>query len=76
MILQIQRHLKKISLILIILAIFLSVNIAPLSAGKCERAFASCVYDALRSIPFFSEVYLQTGFCINGWIFCLKYMQN
>jgi hypothetical protein len=76
MILKTRRHLKKISLILIILAFFLSVNTTPLRAGKCERAFASCIYDALKSIPFFSTVYLQTGFCINGWVFCLKYMEN
>ena len=76
MISQIQKHMKKASLILIIFTIFLSANVSPLEAGRCERALSNCLLDAILSIPFFSRVYLDIAFCLNGWIFCRKYLEN
>lgn len=74
MISQIQKHMKKASLILIILTLFLSVNVSSLEAGRCEKALLNCVLDSLRSIPHFTRVYLGIGYCLNGWIFCGKYL--
>ena len=76
MILQIQKHMKKASLILIVFAIFLSVNVSPLEAGSCEKAVSNCLLDAITSIPLFSRVYLDIGYCVNGWIFCRKYLKD
>ncbi len=76
MILQIQKHMKKASLILIILTIFLSVNVSSLEAGRCERALSYCLLDSLRSIPFFTRVYLDIGYCLTGWVFCGKYLEK
>ena len=76
MILQIQKHMKKASLILIIFTIFLSVNVSPMEAGRCEKALSDCLLDSILFIPFFSRVYLDIAFCLNGWIFCRKYLEN
>jgi len=76
MILQIQKHIKKACLILIIFTIFLSTNVSPMEAGRCERALSNCLLDAISSIPFFSRVYLDIAYCLNGWIFCRKYLKN
>ncbi len=76
MILQIQKHIKKASLILIILTIFLSASVSSLEAGRCERALSRCLLDSLRSIPFFTRVYLDIAYCLNGWVFCDKYLEN
>ncbi len=76
MILQIQKHMKKASLILIILTIFLSANVPSLEARRCEKALLNCLLDSLRSIPHFTRVYLHIGFCLNGWVFCDKYLEN
>ncbi len=74
MISQIQKHMKKASLILIILTIFLSANVSSLEAGKCEKALLNCLFDSLWSIPNFTRVYLNIGYCLNGWVFCGKYL--
>ena len=76
MISQIQKHMKKASLILIILTIFLSVNVSSLEAGRCEKALLNCLLDSLWSIPFFTRVYLDIAYCLNGWIFCGKYLEK
>ncbi len=76
MILQIQKHMKKASLILIILTIFLSANVSSLEAGRCEKALLNCLLDSLRSIPHFTRVYLDIGYCLNGWVFCGKYLKE
>lgn len=76
MILQIQKHMKKASLILVIFAILLSTNVSPLEAGRCEKALSNCLLDAILSIPFFSRVYMDIAYCLNGWIFCRKYLKN
>lgn len=76
MILQIQKHMKKTALILIIFTIFLSANVSSLEAGHCEKAVSNCLLDSLSSIPFFSRVYLDIAYCLNGWIFCRKYLKN
>ena len=76
MILQIRKHMKKASLILIILTIFLSANVSSLEAGRCEKALLRCLFDSLRSIPFFTRVYQHIGYCLNGWVFCGKYLEK
>ncbi len=76
MILQIQKHMKKASLILIILAIFLSANVSSLEARRCEKAFLNCLLGSLRSLPNFTRVYLNIGYCLNGWVFCGKYLKK
>ncbi len=76
MISQIQKHMKKGSLILIFFAIFLSLNVIPIEAGRCEKAVANCLLDAMLSIPFFARVYTDIAYCVNGWIFCRKYLEN
>ncbi len=76
MISQIQKHMRKASLILIILAIFLSANVSSLQAGRCEKALSSCLLDSLSSLPFFTRVYLDIGYCLNGWVFCTKYIEK
>ncbi len=76
MILQIQKHMKKASLILIILTIFLSANASSLEAGRCEKALSICLLDSLRFIPFFTRVYLDIAYCLNGWVFCTKYIEK
>jgi len=76
MILQIQKHIKKASLILIIFTIFLSTNVSPMEAGSCEKALANCLLDSLMHIPFFARVYSDMAYCLNGWIFCRKYLEN
>jgi uncharacterized membrane protein YqaE (UPF0057 family) len=76
MILQIQKHMKKASLILIIFTIFLSVNVSSLEAGACEKALVNCLFDSLGSIPFFTRVYTDIAYCLNGWVFCQKYVEK
>ncbi len=76
MILQIQKHMKKASLILIFLTIFLSINVSSLEAGGCEKALSRCLLDSIMSIPFFARVYTDIAYCLNGWIFCIKYIEN
>ena len=74
MISQIQKHMKKTSLVLIVFTVFLSANVSLLEAGRCERALANCLIDSLMYIPFFSRVYLDMAYCLNGWAFCVKYL--
>ncbi len=76
MILQIKKHMKKTSLILIIFTVFLSANVSQLEAGRCERALANCLLDSLLYFPFFSKVYSDMAYCFNGWIFCQKYLEE
>jgi hypothetical protein len=76
MISQIQKHMKKASLILIIFTIFFSVNVSPMDAGRCEKALSNCLFDAILNIPFFARVYTDIAYCVNGWIFCRKYLEN
>ncbi len=76
MILQIQKRMKKASLILIILTIFLSANVSSLEAGRCEKALSNCLLDSLLSIPYFTRVYLDIAYCLNGWVFCSKYLEK
>ncbi len=76
MISQIQKHMKKASLILIILTIFLSANASSLEAGRCEKALSYCLLDSLLSLPFFTRVYLNIGYCLTGWVFCGKYLEK
>jgi hypothetical protein len=76
MILQIQKRMKKASLILIILTIFLSANVSSLEAGRCEKALSNCLLDSLWSIPYFARVYLDIAYCLNGWVFCSKYLEK
>lgn len=76
MISQIQKHMKKASLILIILTIFLSVNVSSLEAGRCEKALLNCLLDSLWSIPHFTRVYRNIAYCLNGWVFCGKYLEK
>jgi hypothetical protein len=76
MILQIQKHMKKASLILIILTIFLGANVSSLEAGRCEKALSNCLLDSLWSLPNFTRVYLNIAYCLNGWVFCGKYIEK
>ena len=76
MISQIQKHIKKASLILIIITIFFSVNVSPMEAGKCEKALSNCLLDAILNIPYFARVYTDIAYYFNGWIFCIKYLEN
>lgn len=76
MILQIQKQMKKAAIILIALTIIVSLNIAPLEAGGCERAFSNCMLEAAVYMPFFSRGYIDMAYCLNGWIFCRKYIEN
>jgi hypothetical protein len=76
MISQIQKHMKKATLILIILTVLLSTNVSTLEAGRCERALANCLLDSLLNIPFFSRVYSDMAYCFNGWVFCQKYLEE
>ena len=76
MILQIQKHMKKATLILIIFTVLLSTNVSTLEAGRCERALASCLIDAILNIPFFARVYSDIAYCLNGWVFCGKYLED
>jgi uncharacterized membrane protein YqaE (UPF0057 family) len=76
MISQIKKHMKKASLILIILTIFLSVNVSSLEAGRCEKALLNCLLDSLWSIPHFTRVYRNIAYCLNGWVFCGKYLEK
>lgn len=76
MILQIQKHMKKTSLVLIVFTVFLSANVSLLEAGRCERALANCLLDSLMYIPFFARVYSDMAYCLNGWAFCGKYLEE
>lgn len=76
MILQNKKHMKKASLTLIVLAVLLSLSVPQLEAGRCERALSECLIDSIMNIPFFSRVYSDMAYCLNGWIFCRKYLQE
>jgi hypothetical protein len=76
MILQIQKHMRKATLILIILTVLLSTNVSTLEAGRCERALANCLLDAIMNIPYFARVYSDMAYCLNGWVFCQKYLEE
>jgi hypothetical protein len=76
MISQIQKNMKKASLILIIFIVFLSANVSQVEAGRCERALSSCLLDSILNIPFFARVYSDIAYCLNGWIFCQKYIEE
>ncbi len=76
MILQIQKYMKKAALILTILTVFLSLNAYTLEDERCERALARCLLDSILNIPFFSRVYTDMAYCLNGWVFCEKYVDE
>jgi hypothetical protein len=78
MTLKIQKHVKRISLILIILTIFLSIGIPAAEegngGGRCEQAYMNCMRDAAR---FFIVLPLFLNFvvyCTTGYIFCKKFL--
>lgn len=76
MILQIQKHIRKVTLILIVLMIFLSLGAAGQDNGKCEKAFKKCMFDAARRFPMFSMLYVQSVYCFGGYFFCKKYLDK
>lgn len=76
MIFQIQKHIRKVTLILIVLMIFISIGAAEQDNGKCEEAFIKCMIDAARHLPMFSMLYIQSVYCIGGYLFCKKYLDK
>jgi hypothetical protein len=77
MTLKIQKHIKRISLLLIILIIFLSIGIHAEEGdggGRCEQAFKNCMKDAMKFFffpPLFSNFVI---YCTTGYIFCKKFL--
>lgn len=76
MILQIQKHIKKATFILIIFIFFLSFDVYAQEEGKCEGALVRCLIDAVSFLPSFSPFYKHIIYCLGGYIFCIKYLKN
>lgn len=77
--LKIQKHIKRISLILIILTIFLSIGIPAEDegdgAGRCEQAYWNCMMDAVKFI-FIPTLFVNfTIYCTTGYVFCKKFLE-
>jgi hypothetical protein len=79
MTLKIQEHVKRISLVLIILMIFLSIGIPAEEegngGGRCEQAYMNCMMDAVKFIfilPLFIDFAI---YCTTGYIFCKKFLE-
>lgn len=78
MTLKIQEHIKRISLVLIILMIFLSIGIPAEEegngGGRCEQAYMNCLKDATRFLivlPLFLNFFI---YCTTGYVFCKKFL--
>jgi hypothetical protein len=79
MTLKIQEHIKKISLVLIILMIFLSIGIPAEEegneGGRCEQAYLNCMNDAVRFIFILPLFFNFVIYCTTGYIFCKKFLE-
>jgi len=80
MILNIQKHIKKISLILMIILTTLTVIVTPVVSareeGRCEEAYENCVDDAVGFF-FLTGLFLNYMiYCTAGYVFCKKYLEK
>lgn len=66
---QIFRSMKKITLILIVLALIFNLSWTSLEAGSCEEAFAICF---VGYTPNLTDV--GVAYCGIGYLFCKKYL--
>jgi hypothetical protein len=80
MTLKIQKHIKRISLLLIILIIFLSIGIPAEEeghgGGRCEQAFKNCMKDAMKFV-LITPLFLNfVTYCMTGYVFCKKFLKD
>ena len=60
--------LKKGIIFIVLLAVLLGLSPMEIKAGNCEKAFLNCVYDPFLNI-------IASVFCLNGYVFCKKYIE-
>jgi hypothetical protein len=79
MTLKIQNHIKRISLVLIILIIFLSIGIPAEEegngGGRCEQAYWNCIKDAVKVIFILPLFFDYVIYCTTGYAFCKKFLE-
>ncbi|MFC2157906.1 hypothetical protein ACFLT9_08730 [Acidobacteriota bacterium] len=59
---------KRGIILIILMAVLLGLSPMEIQAGGCEKAFVNCVYDPFMNI-------IASVFCLNGYIFCKKYIE-
>ncbi|MFW6130989.1 MAG: hypothetical protein ACOC5F_00130 [Candidatus Aminicenantaceae bacterium] len=81
MILNNQKRIKKASVALLVLIVFISLNANPLIGGSCEKAYSKCMDRGTKSADsFWNKVYNFIVYAVNfencteGYLFCLKYL--
>lgn len=61
---------RRIGIVLAVFCLLLCFTVLPGEAGPCERAFLRCTSDPMWINGLAAAVY-----CINGYLFCLKYIR-
>ena len=79
MILFVRKQSRKASLFIILLLIFLFINgftQEDQEEGGCKKAFRRCVDDAEKLMPNFHLFFNYLGYCMAGYVFCVKYLEK
>ncbi len=79
MILCVRKQSSKASLLFILFAILLVFNgfaQPDEEEGACKKAFKSCVDDAEKLMPNFHLFSNYLGYCLAGYVFCMKYLEK
>lgn len=70
---------RKASFFFILLAILLVLNgfaREDQEEGGCKKALKKCIDDAEKMMPNFHLFINYLGYCMVGYVFCVKYLAN
>lgn len=62
------KNMAKMTVAVLLVGLFLCLGATALQAGSCERAFMNCIND-----PYWMGIFAPV-FCVNGYVFCKKYI--
>jgi len=65
-----KRIKTKTAIFMLFMLICFFIQAMPLQSARCEAGFFRCIED-----PFWASSYLGTVYCLNGYVFCKKYVE-
>lgn len=65
-----RKNYGRVRLFLTVFCLLLCLSVLPAEAGPCEEAFLRCASDPMWVNGLGAAIY-----CINGYLFCLKYIK-